>query len=42
MLKEENVDWTDLVQDGAKWLAVNMVMIGDEPLCSVTWWKIIE
>jgi hypothetical protein len=32
MLVEENVDWTHLGQDTAKWLAVNMVMNGDKIL----------
>jgi hypothetical protein len=36
MLKEENVDWIDLAQDWGQWLAVKMVMSGNEPLHSIT------
>jgi hypothetical protein len=45
MLKEENVYWTHLAQDRAKWPAVNVVMKvmnGDELVHSVIWYWVAE
>jgi hypothetical protein len=38
MLKEENVDWNNLAEDRNQWLAVKIVMNGNEPLHSITCW----
>jgi hypothetical protein len=37
MLKERNVDFIDLAQDRGQWLAVNMLMNGNEPLGFITY-----
>jgi hypothetical protein len=41
VLKVDCVDWIHLVQDRGQWLAVNMVMNGNEPLNSIICWLFI-
>jgi hypothetical protein len=38
MFEEENVYWIHLTQDMGQWLAMNMVVYGNDPLHSTMCW----